>query len=336
MRQRVALITGAAGQDGILLSELLANEHDYEVWALVRGRSQQTRILEARVPDIQLLYGDVREKDDVVSAIEASEPTEVYNLAAFSSVARSWDYVREVMDINSLGVVNLLESIRSYSDRTGTQPKFYQASSSEMFGAPSEAPQTETTALHPRSPYGVSKSAAHLLTINYRESYGMFACSGILYNHESSLRGSQFVTAKVARAAAAIALGMEQRVTLGRIDVSRDWGYAPDYVRGMWLMMQQPEPRDYVVATGVTHTLADFIATAFAWAGLDHWRPYVTHDESLERPAEVANLVGDATKAREVLGWSPSVGFEEMVGIMVDHHLRELSSDDPVESRAQK
>lgn len=326
MQRRVALITGTAGQDGILLAELLANEHDYEVWAFARAESERTHLLRARVPSVRFLYGDVRDKGDVVSAIATSEPTEVYNLAAFSSVGRSWDHVEEVMEVNSLGVVNLLEAVRSYGDRSGTQPKFYQASSSEMFGAPSEVPQTETTALHPRSPYGVSKSAAHLLTVNYRESYEMFACSGILYNHESPLRGAEFVTAKVTRAAAAIALGMQERVTLGRLDVSRDWGYAPDYVRAMWLMMQQPEPGDYIVATGATHSLADFIATAFVRAGLHDWQHYVTHDESLERPAEVANLVGDATKAREVLGWAPSLKFEEMVGLLVDHELRELST----------
>lgn len=326
MVRRTALITGAAGQDGILLAELLAIEHDYEVWAFVRTPSERTRLLQALVPGVRILYGDVRDKDAVVSAIDTSHPTDIYNLAAFSSVARSWDNVEEVMEVNFLGVVNLLEAIRSYRDRTSAQPKYYQASSSEMFGAPSEAPQTEKTALHPRSPYGVSKSAAHLLTINYRESYGMFSCSGILYNHESPLRGAHFVTAKVTRAAAAIALGMEERMTLGRIDVSRDWGYAPDYVRAMWLMMQQPEPGDYVVATGVTRTLEDFIATAFKRAGLDHWQRYVTHDEGLERPAEVANLVGDATKAREALGWAPSLGFEAMVGLLVDHQLRRLST----------
>lgn len=321
---RRALITGAAGQDGTLLAEFLIHEHGYEVWAMAREPSPSAELLRARVPSVHMLYGDVRDKQVISDALKVAGPAEVYNLAALSSVARSWDHVEEVMQVNAMGVVNLLESLRDHGKMTGEMPRFYQASSSEMFGAPRESPQTETTAFHPRSPYGVSKSAAHLLTINYRESYGMYACSGILYNHESPLRGVQFVTRKIAMAAAAIARGSADHVVLGQLDVSRDWGWAPDYVRAMWMMLQHDEPSDYVVATGETHTLREFIATAFAHVGIHDWERYVRHDERLERPAEVANLVGDASKARAVLGWSPTVGFEDIVRSLVDHELLAL------------
>lgn len=326
MSKRTALITGAAGQDGILLTRFLTSEHDYDVCAFVRDRrGNEERLREVEAP-IRVLHGDVRDKSAIESALKEIQPTEVYNLAGFSSVARSWDDVTGVLEVNSIGVANLLQTILEYREETGGEVRFYQASSSEMFGAPSTAPQTEETAFHPRSPYGVSKSAAHQLTINFRESYGLFACSGILYNHESPLRGEHFVTSKIAHAAAAIALGLQEKLVLGRLDVARDWGYAPDYVRAMWRMLQHDEAGDYIVATGVSHTLTEFIDTAFRHAGLDDWERYVTYDSRFERPAEVANLVGDATKARETLNWAPTVDFVEMVGLLVEHEVRTLQA----------
>jgi GDPmannose 4,6-dehydratase len=245
----------------------------------------------------------------------------VYNLAAFSSVARSWGQAREVMEVNSLAVVDLLEAVRAQNAASDQAIRFYQASSSEMFGTPAVSPQTEETAFHPRSPYGVAKSAAHLLTLNYRESYGMFACSGILYNHESPLREPHFVTRKITQGVAAIAKGEADHLELGTLDVARDWGWAPDYVRAMWLMLQHDEPGDYIVASGQSHTLREFLSVAFACVGIDDWSTYVVTDPALVRPAEVMGLVGDASKAQKVLGWQPTVPFEEIVEHMVRHDL---------------
>lgn len=318
--RRTALITGAAGQDGILLAEFLV-EKGYEVWGLVRAGSQQTAALRQRVPNIQLIHGDVREREVLVNALCRSAPDEVYNLAAFSSVGRSWSHIHEVMATNTLAVVSLLEEVRRHQETTGRCVRFYQASSSEMFGTPAVSPQTEETALHPRSPYGVAKSAAHLLTMNYRESYGMFACSGILYNHESPLRQPHFVTRKITAGVAAIAQGRSTRLELGTLDVSRDWGWAPDYVRAMWLMLQHEIPGDYVVASGRSRTLGDFLSAAFNYVGIDDWSGLVVSDESLMRPAEVVGLVGDPAKAHRVLGWESTVQFEEIVARMVKHDL---------------
>jgi GDPmannose 4,6-dehydratase len=314
------LVTGAAGQDGILLSELLVAQ-GYTVWGLVRDGSRRAALLQQRVPGIKLLLGDMRDRDVLVGAVRTSAPDEVYNLAAFSSVGRSWSHAHEVMEINALAVVTLLEELRARQDETGRRVRFYQASSSEMFGTPAVSPQTEQTAFHPRSPYGVAKSAAHLLTMNYRESYDMFACSGILYNHESPLREPHFVTRKITAGVAAIAQGRADRLELGTLDVSRDWGWAPDYVLAMWLMLQHDVPGDYIVASGCSRTLRDFLSTAFACVGIDDWAPYVVSDESLVRPAEVVGLVGDPAKARGTLGWEPTVPFEEIVARMVAHDL---------------
>ena len=323
MSTRSALITGAAGQDGILLAELLTNK-GYQVWGLVRDCSSRLKLLREHVPSTEVLLGDIRNRSDVATALRLAQPDEVYNLAAFSSVGLSWAHAHDVMDINALAVVGLLDELRALRDQTGRSSRYYQASSSEMFGTPANSPQTEDMALHPRSPYGVAKSAAHFLTVNYRESYGMFACSGILYNHESPLREPHFVTRKISMGVAAIAAGIADNLRLGKIDISRDWGYAPDYVRAMWLMLQQPEAGDYIIASGRSHSLADFLTEAFACIGVHDWSRYVTHDRALLRPAEVAGLVGDASKARAVLGWAPTADFPEIVRRMVEHDLKLL------------
>jgi GDPmannose 4,6-dehydratase len=259
--------------------------------------------------------------------LRVAEPDEVYNLAAFSSVGRSWAQARTVVEMNTLAVVGLLDEIRRFSTGRERDVRFYQASSSEMFGSAEQTPQTEETPFHPRSPYGVAKTAAHFLTVNYRESYDMFACSGILYNHESPLRPAHFVTRKISLGVAAIATGRADHLQLGSIDVARDWGYAPDYVRAMWLMLQQDEPADYIVASGRSRTLSEFLTAAFACVGIDGWSTYVRSDTQHVRPAEVAGLVGDATRARSRLGWSESVTFEEIVAEMVEHDIRLLDQD---------
>lgn len=317
---RAALITGASGQDGILLAELLARE-GFTIWAMLRHDSARLALLQNRVPSVKLLLGDLRDRHAVRAALRTSEPDQIYNLAAFSSVGQSWAHAREVMEINTLAVVTLLDEIRAVQASTGKDVRFYQASSSEMFGSPAESPQTEKTTFHPRSPYGVAKSAAHFLTMNYRESYGLFACSGILYNHESPLREPHFVTRKITSGVAAIAQGRADTLELGTLDVSRDWGWAPDYVRAMWLMLQHDTPDDYIVATGRSRTLSEFLTAAFACVGIDDWSGHVVTDEGLLRPAEVVGLVGDASKARVQLGWEPTVGFEEIVARMVRHDL---------------
>jgi GDPmannose 4,6-dehydratase len=321
MTGRSALVTGAAGQDGILLSELLVAA-GYRVWAMVREGSSGLPLLRARVPDATVLTGDLRDAAALREALRVAEPDEVYNLAAFSSVGRSWAQASTVVEMNALAVVGLLDEVRRFDSGRQREVRFYQASSSEMFGSAAETPQTEETPFHPRSPYGVAKSAAHFLTVNYRESYNMFACSGILYNHESPLRPAHFVTRKISQGVAAIATGRADHLQLGSIDISRDWGYAPDYVRAMWLMLQQDEPADYIVASGRSRTLREFLTAAFACIGIGDWSTYVRSDAQHVRPAEVAGLVGDATRARSRLGWSESVTFEEIVEIMVDHDLR--------------
>lgn len=318
----MALITGAAGQDGILLGELLAGK-GYEVWALVRENSLGLSRLRDRLPSVRIVHGDLRERAVVSNALEVAQPDEIYNLAAFSSVGQSWERAHEVMEVNALAVVGVLDEVRAFRDRSGLNPRFYQASSSEMFGVAPESPQTESTAFHPGSPYGVAKAAAHFLTVNYRESYDMFACSGILFNHESPLRQPHFVTRKVSMGVAAIAQGRASHIVLGSLDVSRDWGYAPDYVRAMWLMLQHDLPDDYVVASGRSHSLREFLTVAFACIGIEDWSGSITHAESLVRPVEVAGLVGDSSKARSVLGWTSEVDFGEMVVRMVEHDLAE-------------
>lgn len=322
-----ALITGITGQDGLYLAELLL-ESGYDVHGLIRGQNNPKRdLVEHLLPDVRLHHGDLTDMSSLIRALRDSGPEEVYNLGAVSFVAYSWENAALTTDVTAKGVLNMLEAVRLHAgyrdgdDRAG-DIRFYQASSSEMFGKVQEVPQHERTLLWPRSPYGVSKVFGHHMTINYRESYGMHASSGILFNHESPRRGPEFVTRKISEAVARIKLGVQDHVVLGNLDAARDWGFAGDYVEAMWLMLQQPVADDYVVATGETHTIRDFLDAAFGHVGIDDWTPYVRQDERFMRPAEVDHLVGDASKAREVLGWKPKVSFPELVEMMVEADLR--------------
>ncbi len=320
MNQKRALITGITGQDGSYLAELLL-EKDYEVFGLVRRSSTVNFERIGHLQDkIELISGDLLDQKSLVSALQAARPQEVYNLGAQSFVPVSWDQPMLTGEVTGLGVTRLLEAIRA----ADANIRFYQASTSELFGKVQESPQNEQTAFYPRSPYGVSKLYAHWITINYRESYGMFACTGILFNHESPRRGREFVTRKITHGVARIKHGLDQELRLGNLDARRDWGYAGDFVLAMWMMLQQDEPDDYVVATGASRTIGEFCEVAFAHVGLD-WRQYVVVDERFLRPAEVYTLLGDATKAREKLGWAPEVGFEEMVRQMVDWDLEQVA-----------
>lgn len=316
-----ALITGITGQDGLYLAELLLAK-GYDVHGLVRGQNNPKGwLVEQHLPAVQLHYGDLTDMSSLIRALRESDPDEVYNLGAVSFVAYSWENAHLTTDVTGTGVLNMLEALRLH---TGDRPegvRFYQASSSEMFGKVQETPQHERTLLWPRSPYGVSKVFGHHMTINYRESYGMHASSGILFNHESPRRGPEFVTRKISQAVARIHLGLQDHVVLGNLDAERDWGFAGDYVEAMWLMLQQPSADDYVVATGEAHSIRDFLDIAFAHVGVDDWAPYVRQDPRFMRPAEVDTLIGDASKAREVLGWKPKVGFPELVAMMVDADL---------------
>ena len=316
-----ALITGITGQDGLYLAELLLSK-GYDVHGLIRGQNNPRRDLVADlVPDVRLHAGDLTDMSSLIRALRDSEPDEVYNLGAISYVAYSWENAALTTDVTGKGVLNLLEAVRLHAGDDPASVRFYQASSSEMFGKVQEVPQRETTLLWPRSPYGVSKVFGHHMTINYRESYGMHASSGILFNHESPRRGHEFVTRKISRAVARISLGLADHVTLGNLDARRDWGFAGDYVEAMWLILQQPHGDDFVVATGETHSVRDLLDLAFAHVGIDDWGPHVREDPRLRRPAEVDELVGDASKAREVLGWKPKVSFPELVAVMVEADL---------------
>ena len=315
MTQR-ALITGISGQDGRYLTELLHGK-GYEVHGL----------LPCRAPGIgeageRLYYADLADGSNLLSIMEQAQPDEVYNLAAQSHVKLSYELPIYTADVTGVGVLRVLEAIRSYQQRSGRQVRFYQASSSEMFGKVVESPQTERTPFHPRSPYACAKVYGYWQTINYRESYDMHASNGILFNHESPHRGEAFVTRKITRAVARIKLGLQDKLHLGNIDSRRDWGFAGDYVEAMWLMLQQPQPDDYVIATGQAHSVREFLVAAFEHVGLN-WQDYVVTDTQLLRPAEVDVLCGDATKARTQLGWQPKVGFEELVRMMVEHDLSE-------------
>ncbi len=317
-----ALITGITGQDGLYLSELLL-EKGYEVFGLIRGQNNPKReLVQNTVPDVTLLTGDLTDLSSLMRAMHTSAPDEVYNLGAISFVAYSWENAMLTTDVTGKGVLNMLEAVRLYSNDDPSRVKFYQASSSEMFGKVQEVPQRETTLLWPRSPYGVAKVFGHYMTINYRESYGMHASSGILFNHESPRRGPEFVTRKISSAVARIALGLQDSLSLGNLDAQRDWGFAGDYVDAMWRMLQQPEADDYVVATGETHSIREFLDLAFAHVNIDSWDKYVLQDPRFFRPAEVELLIGDPTKARETLGWTPSVDFPGLVTMMVESDLR--------------
>ena len=322
MTGKTALVTGVTGQDGAYLSQLLLAK-GYRVVGLTprRGSDTMWRLRELGVlENIEIAYGDVTDMGSVLGILSRFAPDEIYNLAAQSFVGASWDQPTHTADVNAIGTVNVLEAIRQRLP----QARFYQASTSEMFGMAQAAVQNEQTPFYPRSPYGVAKLYAHWITVNYRESFGIHASSGILFNHESPLRGIEFVTRKVTDAVARIKLGRSERVTLGNLDAQRDWGYAADYVDAMWRMLQQPEPGDYVVATGVTTTIRDMCRLAFEHAGLD-WNRHVVVDAGLFRPAEVDVLRGDASKARERLGWRPTTGLAQLLGLMVDADLRRLA-----------
>lgn len=308
-----ALITGITGQDGSYLAEFLLTK-GYKVYGLVRRSSTVNFERIEHIQDrIELVQGDLLDENSLLAALNAAEPDEVYNLAAQSFVPTSWQQPILTGEYTALGVTRLLEAIRHVNPKI----RFYQASSSEMFGKVQEVPQTERTPFYPRSPYGVAKVYGHWITVNYRESYGLFACSGILFNHESPRRGLEFVTRKVSNGVARIKLGLARELRLGNLDAKRDWGYAGDYVRAMWLMLQQDQPDDYVIATGETHSVEELVTTAFARVGLD-WRDYVVVDPRFLRPAEVDLLIGDASKACEKLEWKPEVSFKELIHMMVD------------------
>jgi GDPmannose 4,6-dehydratase len=313
MAAKRALITGITGQDGSYLAELLLDQH-YEVFGLTRRLSASNfwRI-EHLLDRVTLLPGDLLDQLSLIRVLERVRPQEVYNLAAMSFVPASWDQPMLTGEFNSQGVTRVLEAIRVVDSGI----RLYQASSSEMFGKVRQMPQVETTPFYPRSPYGVSKVFAHYITVNYRESYDLFAVSGILFNHESPRRGLEFVTRKVTDGVARIKLGLAHELRLGNLDAHRDWGYAGDYVRAMWMMLQQDEPDDYVIATGESHSVRELVEVAFGHAGLD-WERHVTLDPAFLRPAEVDHLIGDASKARQRLGWSPSIAFPGLVRMMVD------------------
>jgi GDPmannose 4,6-dehydratase len=319
-----ALITGITGQDGSFLTELLL-EKGYEVYGIIRRSSSfNTDRIDHLYQDphetgtrLRLVYGDLNDSSSLNTLIRQIRPDEIYNLGAQSHVRVSFDVPEYTGEVTGLGTVRLLEAIRE----AGINPKFYQASSSELYGKVVETPQKETTPFYPRSPYACAKAYAYWITVNYRESYRMFACNGILFNHESERRGETFVSRKITRAATRIKLGLQQKLYMGNLDARRDWGYARDYVEAMWLMMQADEPDDYVIATGATHSVREFLEEAFGYLGLD-WEKHVEIDPRYFRPAEVDLLLGDPTKARTILGWEPKVGFKELVKIMVDSDMR--------------
>ena len=319
-----ALITGITGQDGSHLAEFLL-EKGYDVHGMVRRSSTETfQRLQAIRDSISLHTGDLLDQRSLVDVLRETEPDEIYNLAAMSFVAASWNQPVLTAEFTGVGVTRMLEAMREVAPNA----RFYQASSSEMFGKVREVPQRETTPFYPRSPYGVAKAYGHFITVNYRESYDLFACSGILFNHEGERRGLEFVTRKVTHAAAAIKLGLQEELALGNLDAERDWGYAKDYVEAMWLMLQQDEPDDYVIATGEAHSVRELVEVAFAHVGIEPDR-HVRIDPVFLRPAEVEHLIGDASKARERLGWEPRTSFEEMVHLMVDADLELLASGVP-------
>jgi GDPmannose 4,6-dehydratase len=314
-----ALITGITGQDGSYLADFLLAK-DYRVFGMIRRSSTETFHRISHLLDrIEFIQGDLLDQHSLTRMLDESQPDEVYNLAAMSFVPTSWNQPVLTAEFTALGVTRMLEAVRMVNPRI----RFYQASSSEMFGKVREVPQTETTPFHPRSPYGVAKAYGHFITVNYRESYGLFACSGILFNHESPRRGMEFVSRKVTDGAARIKLGLSAELRLGNLEARRDWGFAGDYVQAMWLMLQQAEPDDYVIATGRQHSVRDLCEAAFSQVGLK-WSDYVRADQKLLRPAEVDTLVGDAGKARRQLGWEPKVTFEEMVRMMVEADLARL------------
>ncbi len=326
-----ALITGITGQDGSYLAEFLLDK-GYEVFGMVRRSSTENfeRIEHIR-DQVTLIQGDLLDQMSLISIFQESQPDEVYNLAAQSFVPTSWTKPVLTAEFTALGVTRMLEALRLVKEGA----RFYQASSSEMFGKVRETPQTEDTPFHPRSPYGVAKVYGHFITVNYRESYNLYACSGILFNHESPRRGYEFVTRKVTDAAARIKLGLQDELRMGNLDAKRDWGYALDYVEMMWMMLQQDEPDDYVIASGETHSVQELVEVAFDYAGLD-WEKYVKIDPRFVRPADVELLIGNPAKAKEKLGWEPRVSFHEMIRMMYDSDLRIVQEQIESTKRAER
>jgi GDPmannose 4,6-dehydratase len=321
--KKTALVTGILGQDGPYLAELLL-KNDYKVYGLIRRYSNpnfgNTDYL-GITDKIDFIQGDLTDESSLINVVKTIRPDEVYNLAAQSFVGSSWDQSKVTTEINSLGVLYLLNAIKYFSPMS----KFYQASTSEMFGnSSSNGLQTEETPFHPRSPYAISKLYSYWMTINFRESYGMFCCNGILFNHESPIRGIEFVTRKITDGVARIKLGLANEIKLGNIDSKRDWGFAGDYVKAMWLMLQQKNPGDYIISTGETHSIKDFLDIAFNHAGIKDWKKYVKLDPTFKRPAELFALHGKSDKAKKILGWDPEVKFEELVKMMVDADLKRL------------
>jgi GDPmannose 4,6-dehydratase len=319
-----ALITGITGQDGSFLTEFLLDK-GYEVFGIIRRSSSfNTDRIDHLYQDphepgtrLRLVYGDLNDSSSLNTILRQTEPDEIYNLGAQSHVRVSFDVPEYTAEVTGVGTVRILEAIRD----TGIRPKFYQASSSELFGKVAETPQTENTPFHPRSPYGCAKAYAYWITVNYRESYDLFACNGILFNHESERRGETFVSRKITRAATRIKLGLQDKLYMGNLDARRDWGYARDYVEAMWMMLQADKPDDYVVATGETYSVREFLDETFTYLNLD-WHQFVEIDPRYYRPAEVDLLLGDASKVRRELGWEPKVNFKQLVQLMVDHDLK--------------
>lgn len=320
-----ALITGITGQDGRHMSQLLTDK-GYQVFGLIRGQNNpKSQIVTQENPALELVDGDLRDLSSLVAAVEQVQPDEIYNLGAMSFVALSFRQPELTADITGLGVLRMLEAIRIVGGAENNPIRFYQASSSEMFGQVRETPQNESTPFHPRSPYGVAKVFGHHMTVNYRESYGLHASTGICFNHEGPRRGLEFVTRKITNGVARIKLGLQDTITLGNLDARRDWGYAGDFVDAMWRMVQKDKASDYVIATGETHTVQEFIERAFAAAEIEDWERYIVKDPRFERPAEVDLLLGDASKARSELDWDAKVSFEELVTMMYENDLAEES-----------
>ena len=318
---RKAFITGITGQDGRHLAEFLQTK-GYKVYGMMKGQhNPRAELLRDEFPEVEVVPGDLTDLTSLVTALENVQPDEFYNLGAISFVAMSFNQAELTANVTGLGVLRALEAVRMVGGAQNNPIRFYQASSSEMFGKVRETPQTELTPFHPRSPYGVAKVFGHDITVNYRESYGMYACSGILFNHEGPRRGLEFVTRKITNTAARIKLGIDKELVLGNTDAKRDWGYAGDYVKAMWMMLQQDAPDDYVIATGETHSVDEFLTLAFEKAGLGDFHQYVKHDPKYFRPAEVDLLIGDPSKAEKKLGWKREVGFDELVDMMVQHDI---------------
>ncbi len=315
-----ALITGITGQDGQYLAEFL-HSMDYDVYGMIKGQQNpRAEIIKTEMPYVELVSGDLQDLSSLIAVLEYTQPDEVYNLGAISFVALSFKQAELTANVTGLGVLRMLEAIKLVGG-ADNPIRFYQASSSEMFGKVRETPQNEETPFYPRSPYGTAKVFGHHTTVNYRESYGLYACSGILFNHESPRRGIEFVTRKVTNAVARIKLGLQHELVLGDLSPKRDWGYAGDYVKAMWAMLQQDEPQDFVIATGRTHSVETMVELAFKSVGIENWRDYIRQDERFMRPAEVDLLVGDCSKAKAILGWEPEVGFEQLIAMMVENDM---------------